>query len=113
MRLSITLLLLLLLPCGWAAPLKIGWSHWPPYQYQDNKQQLTGIDIELTRSVLEELGREYRFVNMPWARSLHALQYAEIDVAMGARYLPERPDSLTAANPIATASSCSCCTTKI
>lgn len=90
MRLSITLLLLLLLPCGWAAPLKIGWSHWPPYQYQDNKQQLTGIDIELTRSVLEGLGREYRFVNMPWARSLHALQYAEIDVAMGARYLPER-----------------------
>ncbi|ENY70678.1 extracellular solute-binding protein [Aeromonas diversa CDC 2478-85] len=90
MRRLTALLLLLALPCYGAAPLKIGWSPWPPFQYEDHRQRLTGIDIELTRSVLERLGREYRFVSMPWARSLHALQYSEIDVAMGARYLPER-----------------------
>jgi ABC-type amino acid transport substrate-binding protein len=85
------LLLLLLAPALQASQsLTVAWSHWPPFSQRNDKGQLDGLDVSLTRQILEQAGFTPTFREIPWARALHLVEYDQLDVAMAALPLPER-----------------------
>ncbi len=93
MRWPLWLALLLL----WAMPaqadkqvLSVAWSHWPPFSQLNNKGELAGLDISLTRQILTKAGFTPKFREIPWARALHLVEHGQLDIAMGALALPER-----------------------
>ncbi|HHQ4521328.1 transporter substrate-binding domain-containing protein [Aeromonas veronii] len=84
-------LLLLLTPSLQASqPLTVAWSHWPPFSQLNNKGQLSGLDVSLTRQILTQAGFTPKFREIPWARALHLVEHDQLDVAMAALPLPER-----------------------
>ncbi|MCX7126957.1 transporter substrate-binding domain-containing protein [Aeromonas sp.] len=84
-------LLLLLAPTLQADPsLTVAWSHWPPFSQIDDKGQLDGLDVSLTRQILQRAGFTPKFRELPWARALHMVEHSQLDVAMAALPLPER-----------------------
>lgn len=87
----IGLLLMLLSPALQAdQTLTVAWSHWPPFSQIDNKGELDGLDVSLTRQILTRAGFTPRFREIPWARALHLVEHEQLDVAMAALPLPER-----------------------
>ena len=90
-RLTLMSLLLLLAPTLQADPsLTVAWSHWPPFSQIDDKGQLDGLDVRLTRQILQRAGFTPKFRELPWARALHMVKHSQLDVAMAALPLPER-----------------------
>ncbi|MGL5497677.1 MAG: substrate-binding periplasmic protein [Aeromonas sobria] len=90
-RLTLMSLLLLLAPALQADPsLTVAWSHWPPFSQIDDKGQLDGLDVSLTRQILQRAGLTPTFREIPWARALHMVEHSQLDVAMAALPLPER-----------------------
>ncbi|ELM3618354.1 transporter substrate-binding domain-containing protein [Aeromonas sobria] len=90
-RLTLMSLLLLLAPTLQADPsLTVAWSHWPPFSQIDDKGQLDGLDVNLTRQILQRAGFTPKFRELPWARALHLVEHDQLDVAMAALPLPER-----------------------
>jgi len=90
-RLTLMSLLLLLAPTLQADPsLTVAWSHWPPFSQIDDKGQLDGLDVSLTRQILQRAGFTPKFREFPWARALHLVEHDQLDVAMAALPLPER-----------------------
>ncbi|MEV3831551.1 transporter substrate-binding domain-containing protein [Aeromonas allosaccharophila] len=87
----IGLLLMLLSPALQAdQTLTVAWSHWPPFSQIDNRGELDGLDVSLTRQILTRAGFTPRFREIPWARALHLMEHDQLDVAMAALPLPER-----------------------
>ncbi|WP_421342198.1 substrate-binding periplasmic protein [Aeromonas veronii] len=87
----IGLLLLLLSPVLQASQtLTVAWSHWPPFSQIDNRGELDGLDVSLTRQILTQAGFTPTFRELPWARALHLVEHDQLDVAMAALPLPER-----------------------
>lgn len=87
----IGLLLMLLSPALQAdQTLTVAWSHWPPFSQIDNRGELDGLDVSLTRQILTRAGFTPRFREIPWARALHLVEHDQLDVAMAALPLPER-----------------------
>ncbi|MEV3832897.1 substrate-binding periplasmic protein [Aeromonas allosaccharophila] len=87
----IGLLLMLLSPALQAdQTLTVAWSHWPPFSQIDNRGELDGLDVSLTRQILTRAGFTPRFREIPWARALHLVEHEQLDVAMAALPLPER-----------------------
>lgn len=90
-RLTLMSLLLLLAPALQADPsLTVAWSLWPPFSQIDDKGQLDGLDVSLTRQILQRAGFTPKFRELPWARALHMVEHDQLDVAMAALPLPER-----------------------
>ncbi|WP_429018295.1 substrate-binding periplasmic protein [Aeromonas allosaccharophila] len=87
----IGLLLMLLSPALQAdQTLTVAWSHWPPFSQIDNRGELDGLDVSLTRQILTRAGFTPRFREIPWARALHLMEHDQLDVAMAALPRPER-----------------------
>ena len=87
----IGLLLMLLSPALQAdQTLTVAWSHWPPFSQIDNRGELDGLDVSLTRQILTRAGFTPKFREIPWARALHLVEHDQLDVAMAALPLPER-----------------------
>ncbi|MBZ6071744.1 substrate-binding periplasmic protein [Aeromonas schubertii] len=70
-------------------PLRVGWTDWYPYSYR-SAGNLTGLDVELTRLILEEAGFTPQFIEMPWARVLREIEFGSIDIGMSANNTEER-----------------------
>ncbi|TMO56406.1 substrate-binding periplasmic protein [Pseudoalteromonas phenolica] len=50
--------------------------------YRDENMQWQGIDIELTKALLNQAGCTYRFVPVPWGRALKMLEMGKLDVML-------------------------------
>lgn len=70
--------------------LSVAWSHWPPFSQLDARGELEGIDVRLTRQILQEADLEPAFRNLPWARALHLLERGQLGAGMGALDTQER-----------------------
>jgi len=73
-----------------AQSYSVGWELWYPYQYHSNKQQLTGLDIDIFNAVTKQAGLKINYTELPWKRHLHYLKTGDMDIAMGASYNEER-----------------------
>ncbi|WP_439823868.1 substrate-binding periplasmic protein [Aeromonas caviae] len=86
----------LVLPLLFAPPLvaretlSVAWNHWPPFSQIAADGTLGGLDVTLTRQILDKAGVEPAFRNLPWARALYLMERQQLDVAMGALKTPER-----------------------
>ncbi|MEW7864095.1 substrate-binding periplasmic protein [Aeromonas diversa] len=69
--------------------LRVGWTNWYPYAYRSG-ESLTGLDVELTRLILEEAGFTPQFIEMPWARVLREVEFGSIDLGMSANQTEQR-----------------------
>jgi len=73
-------------PCA----LSVGWEPYGTRIYVDQKGAVTGSDIELMRTLAQEIGCTITFKQLPWTRHLLELQAGRIDVATSVRWTAER-----------------------
>ena len=75
-----------------AKKLSVGWELWYPYQYDDDKQQLVGIDIDSFNAIMNEANLKFTAAEIPWKPHLHFIKTGKMDVAMGASWSKEREE---------------------
>lgn len=64
----------------------IGWEPYEPFQNKD----LSGLDFDIMKSVLDKMGCKYKFVEKPWKRVLAEMEAGTIHMAGSASKTPER-----------------------
>lgn len=73
--------------------LRCGWYPWDPYQYLVVKQdfkRLTGLDVQLIRSVFGQMGYEVSYDEVSWQQHQLDVKNGARDIAAGAFKNPER-----------------------
>jgi polar amino acid transport system substrate-binding protein len=73
-----------------ACSVVAGYGVEPPYHYPDEDGRVIGIDADILRSVLGDIGCEIRFVQRPWKRTLVEIKEGSLDSTMGASFREER-----------------------
>lgn len=70
------------------------WYEDPPYSFLEHKgqQKVSGIDIELTRMVLNHMGCDMALLQLPWARALKELEQGRVDLLSGVYKTAERQE---------------------
>jgi len=68
----------------------VRWNNDRPYSYRNDDGVIRGIYADLMREVLQRMGCQTRFVELPWARALVELESGQLDVLPGAFKTPER-----------------------
>ncbi|MGH1392299.1 MAG: substrate-binding periplasmic protein, partial [Aeromonas jandaei] len=68
----------------------VGWGDWQPFSYRNEQHQLQGLDIELLNAILQRADYQARFIEMPWTRVLHELEFGTVQLAMSANITTER-----------------------
>ncbi len=90
-----------LLLCAWVAlacstsqaqncTKSVRWYSDAPYAFRAADGQIQGLDIDIARATLKQMGCEANFVEMPWARALVELEQGRLDILPGALRKPER-----------------------
>jgi polar amino acid transport system substrate-binding protein len=74
------------------APITVGWEIWYPYQYQDNNNQLKGLDVLILNAIAEETSTNFAYIELPWKRHLMYLKKGEVNIAMGSSRSREREE---------------------
>lgn len=72
------------------APLRIGWSDYPPFQRRGDNGQPEGLDIELLELVAQVAGETLAWSRRPWARQVPDIAQGEQDLMCSATPTPER-----------------------
>ncbi len=75
--------------------LRSGWYPDEPYQMQAGPgaaNELSGLDIQLSKELFEQAGYRVLFEPMPWSEILKGLQTGETDFLMGAYYEKSREE---------------------
>jgi len=70
----------------------VGWEVWYPYQYQDNNNQLTGLDVLILNAIAEKASVNLAYIELPWKRHLMYLKTGEVNIAMGSSKNREREE---------------------
>ena len=81
--------LLLILPVQ-SQEFSVGWELWYPYQFHNENNKLTGVDIEAFNLISKKAEMSISYVEIPWQRHLMYIKSGMIDVAFGASYTKER-----------------------
>jgi len=68
----------------------VRWFSDVPYAYRDTDGEIRGLNIDIARTALKQMGCEAHFVEMPWARALVELEQGRLDILPGALRKPER-----------------------
>ncbi len=90
-----TLAFAILLLCGFFAgtsanasqancKVVMGWEPWPPLQYLDENQQLTGLDVEIMRAVFSAMPCQLVYRAGNWTRSLYEVRTGSMDALSAA-----------------------------
>ncbi|RTL39971.1 MAG: amino acid ABC transporter substrate-binding protein [Burkholderiales bacterium] len=80
---------------GWAAgaddaaPLRVGWGDYPPFQIKGPRGP-EGLDVELLELIAHQAGERLRWLRRPWARQLADMTHGELDIICSATPAPER-----------------------
>ncbi|NWL27150.1 ABC transporter substrate-binding protein [Paenarthrobacter ureafaciens] len=75
--------------------LRVGVSpDYPPMEFKESDNKLTGADIELTQKVGEILGVQVEFVESPFEQLINSIQTKRIDAAIGMSDSVERQKTL-------------------
>ncbi len=68
----------------------VRWYSDAPYAFRAADGHIQGLDIDIARTVLKQIGCEVNLVEMPWARALNELEKGRLDILPGALRKPER-----------------------
>lgn len=72
------------------APLRIGWSDYPPFQLPGPGGAPQGLDIELLELLARAAGERLQWQRRPWARQMADAAQGELDLIPAATPTPER-----------------------
>lgn len=73
---------------------------YPPFEYVDEKGQISGVDIEVGREIAKALGREVEFRNINFDGLITALRTGSIDLVISSMTAtPERRQSIDFSEP--------------
>jgi len=61
-----------------------------PWYIKEANGNITGIDIELIRAILDNIGCSIKVIEQPWARQLLSSQKGKLDIILNASKKPER-----------------------
>ena len=94
-------LLFTLCACSRSNKLIIGTdATYPPFEYVDEKGQISGVDIEVGREIAKALGREVEFRNINFDGLITALRTGSIDLVISSMTAtPERRQSIDFSEP--------------
>jgi polar amino acid transport system substrate-binding protein len=67
-----------------------GYEPEQPYHFPNEQGQIAGIDADILRIVLEDVGCRLTFEEIPWTRALRDVSTGTLDIAIGASYKDER-----------------------
>jgi polar amino acid transport system substrate-binding protein len=70
--------------------LRVGWEPYAPYTFADDRGEVAGADIELIRTLADEVGCTLEFAELPWARILREVELGTLDVSTSTSWTPER-----------------------
>jgi polar amino acid transport system substrate-binding protein len=71
-----------------------------PFQFQNERGEIVGFDIDLMRAVASQAGFEVRFVNTPWEGIFNGLRQGDSDLVVSAVTITEeRRQSLSFSEP--------------
>lgn len=78
--------------CSFAYPCELhaSWEPWPPYQYINQHNEVTGLDNDLLLLVARTAGCSVKLEQIPWKRALKMLEASKLDVTAGASFSKER-----------------------
>ncbi len=62
---------------------------YPPFEFQTNKGELQGFDVDLMNAIARESGFKITYQNLPFAGMIPALQARTIDAAVAAMTITE------------------------
>jgi ABC-type amino acid transport substrate-binding protein len=81
--------------------LRVGWATWWPYAYKDpeNKNELSGVAIDVFELMAKELKTEVVWVEDSWATLIAGLQANKFDVTLPMGRTLERAKAATYASP--------------
>ena len=71
-----------------------GDQNYPPYEFINDKGEPDGFNVELFKSLAEELGVDFTLTLEPWIKVRAELQEGEIDVITGMLVTPERAENV-------------------
>jgi polar amino acid transport system substrate-binding protein len=72
------------------APLRIGWSDYPPFQAKGSGDQPQGLDVELLELLARAAGERLQWLRRPWARQMTDVAQGELDLVPSATHAAER-----------------------
>ncbi|KQW52192.1 hypothetical protein ASD88_06275 [Pelomonas sp. Root662] len=72
------------------APLRIGWSDYPPFQFKDAAGQPQGLDVDLLELMAAAARERLQWSRRPWARQIPDIALGELDLMSSATHTPER-----------------------
>ncbi|MBU5430130.1 ABC transporter substrate-binding protein [Kineothrix sp. MSJ-39] len=66
-------------------------ANFPPYEYLDDEQNITGFDVEYVQAMADLMGLDVEIVDMQWDNLITSLQAGRVDIVNSAVYInPER-----------------------
>lgn len=68
----------------------LGMDAWEPYQYMTVDNRVAGLDIELAKTILTDMGCSISVVQGSWTELLNKLKSGEIDLVLGASKTEDR-----------------------
>ncbi len=68
----------------------IGWEDFPPYSLKDKEGNRSGLDVEITTTILRQAGCHFTFYDAPWKRLVEELRVGRVDILPGASKTEER-----------------------
>lgn len=71
-------------------PLRMGYDIYPPFQMSDPHEVNIGIDLELMKAALKQMGCEIQLNLSPWKRQLILMKNGDLDIVSSASKTTER-----------------------
>lgn len=62
-------------------------ANFPPYEYMDDNQEITGFDVEYMQAMADLMGLEVEMVDMQWDNLITSLQAGRVDIVNSAVYV--------------------------
>lgn len=79
--------------------LSVGVAQWPPYQFVDQNNEVTGSDIDLIKQWSKNISCEIHFIARPWQRLLEEMAKGNVDIMVSASKAKNRQDYATFSAP--------------
>jgi len=89
---QVGLSLCLILPVH-SQDFSVGWELWYPYQFHNEENKLTGVDIEAFALISKEAEMSVSYVEIPWQRHLMYIESGMVDIAFGASHTKKREET--------------------
>jgi len=99
-RATLLILLMILAAVSHARTITLATVHYPPYSIIGEDGTISGMDVDVIRTVFQQADIDVSFSHIPWQRALKSTQRGRIDGLFSCIYSKERAEYLLFSKPI-------------